>query len=78
LSIFLLDVETRYTKMVSIVNPKMNAFLPPIEKPQGADDEAGVLLYTPAIWQSPYTAESLGGAIAACIRSVQHEDRQVG
>ena len=33
-----------------------------------------VLLYTPAIWQSAYTAESAFRAIATCIRSVLYED----
>ena len=35
-----------------------DTFLPPIEKPRGTDDEAGVLLYASAIRQSADAAES--------------------
>src|SRR5262245_21516697 len=43
-----------------------------------ADDEASVLLYTPAIWQGAHTAESAQRAAAACIRSLLYENRQAG
>src|SRR5690349_23562854 len=50
----------------------------PHRKTQRAHDEAGVLLYAPAVWQSTHTAESAFGAIANRIRSVLFEDRQPG
>lgn len=54
----------------------MDTFLPPIEKPSGADDEVGVLLYAPPIWQSAYAAEGAFGAVAGCISYVLWEGRQ--
>src|SRR5437660_1887619 len=47
-------------------------------KAPGADHETGVLLYTPAIWQSADTPESAFRAPAARVRAVLCQGRHAG
>src|SRR5207302_3083653 len=47
-------------------------------KAPGADHETGVLLYTPAIWQSADTPESAFRATAARVRAVLCQGRHAG
>src|SRR5437016_10519553 len=47
-------------------------------KAPGADDETGLLLYTPAIWQSAHTAESAFRPTADCVRSILCQGRHAG
>jgi hypothetical protein len=45
-------------------------------KGPGADYEASVLLYTPAVWQIAYAAKSAFRPTVSCIRSILYEGRQ--